>query len=133
VHHARVYEDSRTPVRMRTATDHQQYHCTTTDSHSQVVLHLSWQTIHDKVQGRRAKYSYRPAKAIDLKAVHTHEEKKKQPNVCSVEPLLSGLMTGCRWPDNRRRPENDLLMPPYCSFPTLLMYGACGVLKVTKI
>jgi hypothetical protein len=37
----------------------------------------------------------------------------------TIEPVLSGLMTGCNWPDNkkitdnRRRPENDLLMPPY--------------------
>jgi hypothetical protein len=35
------------------------------------------------------------------------------------EPLSFGVMTGCRWPDNKkitdnpRRPENDLLMPPY--------------------
>jgi hypothetical protein len=31
----------------------------------------------------------------------------------TVEPLLSGLMTGYHWPDNRRWPENNLLMPPY--------------------
>jgi hypothetical protein len=31
----------------------------------------------------------------------------------TVEPLLSRLMTGCRWPDNQRRPENNLLMPLY--------------------
>jgi hypothetical protein len=41
------------------------------------------------------------------------------PLLYTVEPLLSGLMTGCRWPenkkitDNQRQPENDLLLPPY--------------------
>jgi hypothetical protein len=36
----------------------------------------------------------------------------------TVEPLLSGLMTGCRWPDNKKSRiiENDLLMPPNVYF-----------------
>jgi hypothetical protein len=39
--------------------------------------------------------------------------------IYTVEPLLSGLMTGCHWPDNKktwiieRQPENNLLMCPY--------------------
>jgi len=60
-----------TPARMRTVTNHKQYHCTTADSRSQVVLHLSWQTILNNFQRRRAKCSYRTAKAIDLREVHT--------------------------------------------------------------
>jgi hypothetical protein len=34
---------------------------------------------------------------------------------CTAEPLLSEIMTGCRWPDNKKSwiIENDLLMPPH--------------------
>jgi hypothetical protein len=40
----------------------------------------------------------------------------------TVEPLLSGLMTGCRWPDNKKSRiiEDDSKTTRYCSRTCML-------------
>jgi hypothetical protein len=53
----------------------------------------------------------------------------------TVERLLSGLMTGCRRPDNKKSRiiEDNLKTtcscPHTCSFSTLLIRGACEMLR----
>jgi hypothetical protein len=54
---------------------------------------------------------------FSLKQVmQTNSEMQRPPlKLNIVEPLLSGLMTGFRWPDNKKSRiiEDDLLMPLY--------------------
>jgi hypothetical protein len=52
----------------------------------------------------------------------------------TAEPLLSGLMTGCHWPDNQisRIIEDDLLMRPYVYVKTVWRITSYSTLFILK-